>query len=322
LARMAVVFSFLMAALVLRVLLLPRIRGVALDQPNERSLHSRPVPRVGGLALMCGAGFGIILAGGLAFVMVLAFTLMALSLLDDWRGLHPGVRFATHLAAAVAFVMTALPTQFWPVVIALVLAITWMTNLYNFMDGADGLAGGMAVFGFGTYALAAWLSGDAPLAMACLCIVAAATGFLLFNFPPAKVFMGDAGSVPLGFLAAAIGLLGWQRQLWPVWFTAIVFAPFVIDASVTLMKRLLRGERVWHAHRSHYYQRQVLMGWSHGRLALAEYALMGVSGAVAVLASRATPLQASVLIATLFGIYIAAMILVDQRWARRRRSDD
>jgi hypothetical protein len=97
--------------------------------------------------------------------------------------------------------------------------------------------------------------------------------FLLLNFSPARVFMGDAGSVPLGFLAGGIGIAGWRTVSWPAWFPLLVFSPFVVDASVTLARRMfMRRERFWHPHREHYYQRLVRMGWSHRRLALTEYA--------------------------------------------------
>ncbi len=88
------------------------------------------------------------------------------------------------------------------------------------------------------------MGGNAPYALASICVAAAGAAFLLFNFPPARIFMGDAGSIPLGFLAAAVGALGWHDGLWPLWFPVVVFAPFVVDASVTLVRRAVRGERV------------------------------------------------------------------------------
>jgi UDP-N-acetylmuramyl pentapeptide phosphotransferase/UDP-N-acetylglucosamine-1-phosphate transferase len=198
----------------------------------------------------------------------------------------------------------------------LALALGWMTNLYNFMDGADGLAGGMALIGFGVYALAAVLGGDPTFAQLNLCIAAAAAGFLLFNFPPARVFMGDAGSIPLGFLAGAFGLQGWSQGLWPLWFPLVVFGPFVADASVTLVRRALRGERVWQAHRSHYYQRLILLGWSHRRTALAEYALMVGGGLTALLVARqAAGVQMLALIG-LACVYLLGAWMVDTRWRR------
>lgn len=317
---LAVAASFLLCALVLWLLLRADVARFLLDHPNARSLHAKPVPRVGGIGIMVGLTAGMALAGGPRLVLLLALTLMLLSIVDDWRDLPAGVRLLGHLGVAAVFVLVTGETL-GPFALALVLAVAWITNLYNFMDGADGLAGGMAVFGFGAYALAAWSGGQPAFAAACLAIAAAALAFLLFNFPPARLFMGDAGSVPLGFLAGAMGLNGWQRELWPLWFPLVAFAPFVVDATVTLFRRLLRGERVWQAHRSHYYQRQVLMGWTHRRLALAEYALMALSALVGSLAIRADGVTAGVLLAGLAGLYAAGMVMIDVRWARRSTSN-
>ena len=135
-----------------------------------------------------------------------------------------------------------------------------MTNLYNFMDGMDGLAGGMGVFGFGFLGLAGWLHGDTGFAVQSWVIAAAALGFLRFNFPPAQIFMGDAGSTVFGFLAAVFILQAQRRGLLPVWCGILIFSPFVVDATVTLIRRVLRGDAIWIAHRSHYSQRLVTLG--------------------------------------------------------------
>jgi UDP-N-acetylmuramyl pentapeptide phosphotransferase/UDP-N-acetylglucosamine-1-phosphate transferase len=203
----------------------------------------------------------------------------------------------------------------------LVFAVAWMINLYNFMDGADGLAGGMAAIGFCAYAGAAGLAGNTLLAVMSLCVAAAAAAFLVFNFPPARIFMGDSGSIPLGFLAAALGLLGWRDGSWPLWFPLIVFAPFVVDASVTLARRALRGERFWQAHRSHYYQRLVLIGWSHRQLAIAEYGLMLVGAVAAVLALHQTAPVQTVIFAALIALYLLAGLTVDRRWRARTQTN-
>jgi UDP-N-acetylmuramyl pentapeptide phosphotransferase/UDP-N-acetylglucosamine-1-phosphate transferase len=152
------------------------------------------------------------------------------------------------------------------------------------MDGSDGLAGGMALIGFGALAIAAQLAGFAPLALACASIAAAAAGFLLHNFPPARVFLGDSGSVPLGLLVGLLGALGAAIGAWAWWFPVMVFSPFIVDASVTILRRLSKRERIWIAHRSHFYQRLALSGWSRRKLALAGYVLMLAVALSAVLA--------------------------------------
>jgi len=314
--------ALLVAVLTCRALLLPVLRRWFLDEPNARSLHVQPVPRTGGIGIILGGTAAALLLrlDGAAPMVLLAGMLAALSLLDDWKGLSASARFLAHLVAALALVLSGgWGSWSWsPAVVALiVLGIVWTTNLYNFMDGADGLAGGMAVFGFGTYAVAAWSAGDTQLALLSASISASALGFLLFNFPPAKMFMGDVGSIPLGFLAAGMGLMGWKSELWPLWFPVVAFAPFVVDATVTLGKRVLRRERIWQAHRSHYYQRQVLMGWSHRQLALAEYTLMGAGASVALVSLQLRASYAYLLLVGLGLVYLAVMASIDVRWAKR-----
>jgi len=315
----ATVLAFALSFALLRVLRLPAMQRWFLDQPNARSLHASPVPRIGGLGVVPAAAVGILVAGGDALVVGLAVALMLLSLLDDWKNLPAAWRLLGHLVAATIFALAYFPGAGWIGLPVVVLAVGWMINLYNFMDGADGLAGGMTVVGFCTYAAAAGLAGAIPFGLASLCVATAAAAFLTLNFPPARIFMGDAGSVPLGFLAAAFGLIGWRDGLWPLWFPLVVFGPFVVDASVTLARRALHGERVWTAHRSHYYQRLVLTGWSHRQLALAEYGLMLFgSGAALVALNRSVAVQVLTL-ASLAAVYLLACLTVDRRWQLQQR---
>lgn len=257
-----------------------------LDHPNERSLHQRPVPRMGGIGVVAG------IAASVPFVSQVewwplwfgACFLVGISFLDDVIGLPIIGRLLVHFVAAGGAAAGLLLNRTGVVVVLLaVVAIVWMTNLYNFMDGMDGLAGGMALFGFGFYAFAGFLSGHLPFAVTNAAIAAAAGAFLLFNFHPARIFMGDAGSTLFGFLAACLGLVGWQLGIWTLWFPGLVFSPFIVDATVTLARRLLRGEKIWLPHREHYYQRLVLSGWGHRRTVLAEYGVMALCGGFALL---------------------------------------
>lgn len=291
-----------------------------LDHPNERSLHARPVPRTGGLGLLAGvvAAWPIAAPAGAWPALIGALVLAGVSFLDDLRGLPAIVRLMSQLAVSMALVAwhwEAFPGPAWA--IAAALAIAWMCNLYNFMDGADGLAGGMAVAGFGAYAIAAGLGGAMELAALSSAIAASALAFLVFNFPPARIFMGDVGSVPLGFLAGALGLLGWQQALWPAWFPVLAFSPFIVDATVTLLRRALRGERVWQAHREHYYQRVVQLGAGHRGTALGEYALMLAAGTSALgLLTAPAPVQWVGLGAWVV-VYAAMMLWIDRLWRSR-----
>ncbi|HMA87180.1 MAG TPA: glycosyltransferase family 4 protein [Burkholderiales bacterium] len=309
--------AFLVTLVFLQLLVSQLGRRLVLDRPNERSLHEQPVPRTGGLAIIAGVAAGCLVGQpGFGVTLGLAGALAAVSFLDDVFGLRTLLRLALHLAAASVMLIIELRFPGWLPLVVFALAIAWYANLYNFMDGSDGLAGGMALIGFGAYGAAAALSGVHPLAELSFALAAASGAFLTRNFHPASIFMGDVGSVPLGFLAGALGLIGWNDGLWPLWFPVLVFAPFVCDATLTLVRRLLRGERVWQAHREHYYQRLVRMGFGHSRTAAIEYAVMLACAAIALLAREATvPLQIVALAVATSGL-IAIAVWVDLRWAR------
>ncbi len=292
-------------------------RAGALDKPNQRSLHSRPVPRSGGLGVMLATAIGMAATAAPLWLAAAVGLVALVSWLDDQKHLPIPARFAGHFVAA-GIVAWGSGLAGWGIgaMTAAVFAMVWMTNLYNFMDGSNGLAGGMAAFGFGTLALASQWAGDADSAALAGCIAAGAAGFLLFNFHPARIFMGDVGSIPLGFLAAALGLDGVRRGLWPLWFPLLLFSPFVVDASVTLLRRALRGERLWQAHRDHYYQRQVRMGWSHRRLAVAEYALMAAMAALALELRTAPAWAQGAGLALAAAVYAGLAVVINRRWRR------
>ena len=271
------------------------------DKPN--AMHNLPVPRIGGIVIVLVVTASLFvyfharpIDAMLRGLLLTGFGLAVVSLIDDRRNLSVSLRLATHVLAAI-FVAVMPAWQGMSMVnlliaTILVLITVWMTNLYNFMDGANGLAGFMGVIGFGSFAMATQFAqssaNTSALAFICTAISGACLGFLFFNFPKARVFMGDAGSIPLGFLAAALGLVGSLENIWPWWFPALVFSPFIVDASVTLAKRLIRRERVWETHRQHVYHRLILQsGWSHAQTASAYALLMLLCGGHGLLALSA-----------------------------------
>lgn len=316
--------AFLVSLVCLGALLSPMGRRLLLDRPNARSLHREPVPRSGGIAIAagvaaCAAASDATALRGIGVVLAIAAVLAAISLADDVLALPPLWRLAAHFAAAGAALGQAVGVA-EPVLFAvLLIAIAWYANLYNFMDGSDGLAGGMAVFGFGAYAWAAQQAGHAALANAGGGIAVAALAFLLVNFHPARIFMGDVGSVPLGFLAGTLGVLGWRDGVWPLWFPVLVFAPFVCDATLTLLKRLLRRERVWEAHKDHYYQRLVRMGFGHRATAWIEYAAMAGCVTTALAVRAAEPGVQAGALGAVVAVLVAIAVWIDTRWARWSR---
>ncbi|RQU85172.1 glycosyl transferase [Burkholderia cenocepacia] len=290
---------------------------LATDIPNDRSLHTLPTPRVGGWGIVpvCVVAL-LVLAPHLWLIAIAAAGLAAMSQIDDRRGLPARVRFSAHLAAVVALIVVFPADAPWWLLVGIGFVMVWLTNLYNFMDGADGLAGGMALFGFGAYAVAALTAptSSPDLIVAGSAVAGAAFGFLLLNFHPARLFLGDAGSIPLGFLAGALGYWGWRAGVWPIWFPALVFAPFIADASVTLLRRLLRGEKFWQAHREHYYQRMVRAGVGHRRTALYWYLIMLAGIIVAVWAMGRPELQQWLSFFAWYGVLACLGLAIDMRW--------
>ena len=251
-------------------------RGV-LDRPNERSSHTVATPRGGGIAAVGALLLGwaaLALAGAappaIAAVMAGALLLAAVSWIDDLAGLSPAVRLPVHCAAA-ALGLLALPHPVGllaavpaPLLYPLILVLwVYATNIFNFMDGIDGLAGGeAAAVGCGLVLLfALGADGDAPTALLAAALLGAAIGFLVWNWPPARIFLGDVGSVPLGYL---LGFLLIGLALSGYWRAALILPLyFLADASLTLVRRLMLGEPIWQSHRRHFYQRAVASGMSH-----------------------------------------------------------
>ncbi len=317
LSHYAPMIAALVAMLVTTFLLYGKAGKQIQDIPNERSLHDTPIPRIGGVGLMAGllSAWAIMLLSLAWWVVLPMIFLFAVSLRDDMRGLPVRSRLLAHFAAAAVLVFgSGMVVQGAVAALLVLLGVVWMTNLYNFMDGSDGLAGGMTLFGFTMYGVAALMHGDETQAMLNFSIGAAGLGFLYYNFCPAKVFMGDAGAIPLGFLAAAMGLWGWQQGHWPGWFPLLVFSPFIMDATVTLLKRTARGAKITEAHCEHYYQRLVQIGWGHRNVALLGYVLMITAGVSAIWAMRLSTDLPWFLFLLWGSVYAVLMLALDSRW--------
>ncbi|MFL7901193.1 MraY family glycosyltransferase [Azospirillum argentinense] len=260
-------------------------RKAILDHPNDRSSHSIPTPRGGGWGVMLTLlpAWAVIAATAddplrALPILVGAVALMAVSWMDDRRGLGPAPRFLAQIAAVVAG-LSALPGSalpgdglvfqgllpFWADRLVAAVGWLWFVNLFNFMDGIDGLAGGEAASIGAGLALVAALAGlDPALALYGLAAAGAALGFLMWNWYPAKLFMGDVGSVPLGF---TLGWLLLALAASGLWVAALLIpAYFLADATFTLLRRLVEGKKVWQAHREHFYQKATQRGRSHAQV--------------------------------------------------------
>jgi UDP-N-acetylmuramyl pentapeptide phosphotransferase/UDP-N-acetylglucosamine-1-phosphate transferase len=292
--------SFLVALVVCSLLRRLAERRALFDTPNERSLHTVPVPRLGGVGVALGALATAGLAGAPLPWLVTTTLVSALGFVDDLRPVRAGVRFLGHVALAGALVAWAgaparvvvVPgvTLALPPALGAGLAVLFLVatlNIYNFMDGMDGLAGTQALCA----GVALWAATGRPEA---LLLAAASAGFLVHNYPPATIFLGDAGSTALGFGLAALGVLGAGRT--PIATVLVALAPFLLDGTFTILRRARRLEPVWRPHRSHLYQRAVQAGRSH-RDVLVVYAGWMVASAAAAIAVATSGWAVAVMVA-------------------------
>ncbi len=299
------------------------LRRVVMDIPNDRSMHAAPIPRGGGIAVMATiiaglCAFAVLFPAGREKILAIgaaAMFLSGVSWLDDKRGLSAKWRLAAHIVAAVIGV-AALPSGFslangllpqWLELAVLVLGWAWFINLYNFMDGIDGITGTETVsiaLGVAVVAFIGQLS-EAYGVLASI-LAGASAGFLLFNWHPAKIFLGDVGSVPLGFV---VGWLLLSLAGDGYWAAALILPLYYLaDSGITLGKRIARGERIWEAHRSHFYQRAAQSFKSHSRAVL----LIAAANA-ALIASAAVSLAQPIIGLAMAVAAVAATLFVMRR---------
>ena len=278
---LAVVIAFVLSAIIIGL-----IRGYAirrlLDHPNERSSHTTPVPRGGGLAIAIVFHLGVAVLWWLAVLSTpvsLAFLgggilLAVVGWIDDHRHVPARWRAVVHVIAASWAVYCLggvsqlnLGGFFLPLPgigsILAVIGIVWLINLYNFMDGIDGLAGGQGVCTALMGGAMLWLAGNAGLAVTAWLLAATCAGFLVWNWPPARIFMGDVGSGLIGFIFGVLALASEQSGAVPLLIWGLLLALFVGDSTLTLFKRMIKREKWYTAHRSHAYQRLTQSGWPH-----------------------------------------------------------
>jgi len=282
-----------LGALLLAAVLTGVIRKFALargmlDQPNERSSHTAPTPRGGGMAIVMACCLAVLILsalhgvpGNLALALLGGVVVAIIGFLDDRHRLSAGLRLAVHFAAAIwAVVWLAvgpaadaqehLIQLSWVEYGVAILGIVWALNLFNFMDGIDGIAASEAVFvAWAGAALTAVAGGAAGVPAASIVFGAACVGFLLWNWPPASIFMGDVGSGYIGYVIGVLALATTHHGRDTFWVWLILGGTFYVDATVTLIRRLLRGEPVHQAHRSHAYQWLARRSSSHLRVTVA-----------------------------------------------------
>ena len=309
-----------------------------LDVPSERSSHTTPTPRGGGLAIAAVVLAGVLgaaLAGWVGWKVAVALvpsgTAMAfLGWLDDRRSLPAGLRLFVHFIAASWAVSWLGPVRAlsigtasldlgWVATPLSILGVVWLVNLFNFMDGIDGLAAAEALLVSVAAALFSWLVGDFEVAWLAALIAAGSAGFLPWNWMPARIFMGDVGSIFLGFMLGSFALLADRHGTLPALAWIVLLGAFVGDATLTLTRRVVRHERLAEAHRTHAYQRAVQSGWSHAKVTTAVM-ILNVTFAALVWGALAHPTWAPAAYGLAVGLAVAAYVAVGVRVSRLGRT--
>ena len=332
LALISGVVSYLLTALVRQYAL----RNDVLDHPNERSSHTAPTPRGGGMAVLAALFLSLVV--GTAADAITARDAWTLGLgtlvvglvgwLDDHGGLRPSTRFAAHVAAGIWTLsmfggLPSLVVGDSSVSLGIagfvlgVVGVVWSINLFNFMDGIDGLAGSQALLIFGAASVLLFVRGDRSLGTIALTLATASLGFLAWNWPPARIFMGDAGSGALGYLIAGITIGSENRHAVPGIVFGILSGVFIADATVTLLRRLARGNRPHEAHRDHAYQRLSRAWGSHRAVTVGAGALTLALCGLAALATHTPQLLIPCLLAAC-GALAAVLLAVERRAAFHR----
>ena len=270
-----VAVTFISSGILVGVVRAYALKKNIVDLPNARSSHMAPTPRAGGIAIVLSFVASLVAlcfcqiidARTTAVLIVAGCAIAGVGFLDDRQQLTAKSRFTVHVAAAAFFValLGGIPeaelarwgmAEFWIGSAFAVLVLAWGTNLFNFMDGIDGIAASEAIFMSTAVAYLGWLDGgDFGITVAMLCLAAATLGCLVWNWPPALIFMGDVGSGFLGFMVTALAIVACQRGSIPIEVLPILGGVFLVDATVTLLRRLVRGDRLLEAHRMHAYQR-------------------------------------------------------------------
>lgn len=295
------------------------LRRALLDQPTARSSHRVPTPRGGGLGLVAAALIAMLAAVGgqlrapLLIGLAGAVLITAVGWADDHRSLSVRVRLSTHCAAGLLLLPLALwpaPVPAWLPLLAGLWWVFWTVsaiNVVNFMDGIDGLIGSQALI-FGAHLAWRGASGGSAAVLG-FAMAGAAAGFLLWNWPPAKIFLGDVGSGALGFLCVLGGVLLLREGRESLVAAYLPLYALFLDGTVTLVRRLLRGERVSEAHRSHLYQRLANGGWGHARVTMLYAGVALVALPIAALQSPArTPVTAGY-----FLLVLGLGVILDRR---------
>ena len=317
----------------------PLIRMLAqsvgfVDNPEARKLHVTPVPLLGGVAIYAGFVTALMMAGTqpvneLFGVLGGATLIMSFGLWDDRNGMRPLVKLGGQAAAAGILIWSGIQiTLFSSQALNIALTVLWVVgicNALNFLDNMDGLAAGLTMVSGGFFLILAVVEGLGLVATLAAATVGACLGFLYYNFNPATLFMGDAGSLLLGFVLAVLGMklkfVG--RPLNVTWMIPVVILGLpIFDTTLVVISRLRRGQPVYQGGKDHTSHRLMArFGMTQTRAVMTLYLVSAVLGMAALMLRDAAPGQARWLLAVLAALFVAALVWLERRFDPERRAE-
>ncbi|MEK4634143.1 glycosyltransferase family 4 protein [Bacillus sp. 4A_MP3] len=284
------------------------IKVGAVDKPNHRKIHSKTMPRMGGLAIFIGVIVGVVCSGiyhetKMTAIIVGAFVIIFLGIIDDRYQLSAKVKFIIQLAVGIMIVSTGLKMEFFSVPflserielgwLSYPLTVLWIvgiTNAMNFIDGLDGLAAGLSVIGLSTIAFMAFTGGKVLILSLSLVVIGSTLGFLVYNFHPAKIFMGDTGSLFLGYVISILSLLGLYKSvtLFSIVIPIIILGVPIFDTTFAVIRRIINNQPFYTPDKSHIHHRLIAYGLSHRMSVVIIYLIGCIFSFSAILLKSAT----------------------------------
>ena len=319
------------------------VRFGVLDYPEERKIHSRPMPLLGGVAVFAAFSLALLLnfrfSLGLKGVVIGASILMLAGLIDDIKGLSAGIRLFIQVACAVIVILCGVRLKLLPgmsnigYVLECIITVVWIvgvTNALNFLDGADGLAAGITFIAAAAFFAIAYQTGQVYFAFLNVALAGACLGFLVFNFHPARIFLGDAGSSFLGFSLASLAVMGdWaeRRPIVALSIPLLILAVPVFDMIYTTISRVLQGKvnnlRQWieYVGKDHLHHRLANMGFSHRQTVVFIYLVCAVFAIAALTLKKATTAQSVLLVSqgVMILVIVSVLMFVGQENIEKRR---